>query len=826
MIPSFIAALIEAGRKRRILTRAQAERLADYALSKNLTDTNALRIWLASADGLHPDLARKLAAALPPVNQLPFGDYMPLAHLAEGGMGSVWLAVKKGSEELIVIKTIKAATGHQVTEAQINDALKRFEREAKITRQLQHPNVVRCLDNGIADQQTLFLALEYVDSGDLRDLVDAKGGLTEALGLAILYQVADGLAEADRLKLVHRDIKPPNIFVASNGQAKLADFGIARSTETNRTMLTMEGAIVGSPMYMSPEQILTDPTLDVRSDIYALGAVLYFCLAAEPPYNGKLQEILHQHCTAAIPDIRTKRPKISGATHELISKAMAKDRSKRFQTPVELRTAIGNALTSLGMQPGMVKDESTALRDFSHGTARTVARDIATLTADLRKQSGLDEMETIANPGLGIESPSADQATMAVDLSGRDSSGADLSGRDLQATITANLSGNPTDSLPSDAFMTSTGLPLSALTPAVAVPAATPVHASVSAPISAPVAVPVPPELAIDSLTLPPPSIADLPTMTMDLNAMATMTAVLLAQDPVLPTPPPPKDPGTSATVFANDPGTIARILAGKEISPAAPVIEGDAKTALTVPWLVLSPVSSPTDATSASDQPLVFLFGQTVIRMGKLREAPVDLCLRNYPVSIHKDACQRLSRNHLALRYDAVGHQCLIEDLNAPNGTRLDGIPVTPGSTLPLAPGVDNIVELAGVVVLWLRCLPRTGAAMSTPADLTPGPVGLDGDCRFDAVTMTRPENRSELIYAQVLRRISLGGPGADLALAGARTRSSCELAIIGGRWWWRIAVVPGMTTAAWSPLTTTTELDCGGRIWRAAPARHEQYG
>lgn len=310
--------------------------------------------------------------------------------------------------------------------------------------------------------------------------------------------------------------------------------------------------------------------------------------------------------------------------------------------------------------------------------------------------------------------------------------------------------------------------------------------------------------------------------MTVDFNAMATMTAVLLAQDPVLPTPPPAKDPGTSATVFANNPATIARILAGKEASPAAPAIEGDANTALAAPWLTLSPM----DVASGNDHPLVFLFAQTAVRMGKLREAPVDLCLRNYPVSIHKEACQRLSRNHLVLRYDALGHQCLIEDLNAPNGTRLDGIPVTPGSTLPLVPGVDNIVELAGVVVLWLRCLPRTGAAMSTPAGLTPGPVGLDSDCRFDAVTMTRPENRSELIYAQVLRRISLGGPGADLALAGARTRSSCELGIIGGRWWWRVAVAPGMTAASWSPLTNSTELDCGGRIWRAAPARHEQYG
>ena len=758
MTPSFISALIEAGRKRRILTRTQAERLTNYALGKGIADTAGLRTWLESADGLHPDLARKLVAALPPVNQAPFCQYLPFAHLADGGMGSVWLAVKQGSEELVVVKTIKAAVGHQISESQATEALKRFEREAKITRQLQHPNVVSCLDNGVADQQTLFLVLEYVDSGDLRDLVEVKGGLIEALALAILYQVADGLAEADRLKLVHRDIKPQNIFVSSNGQAKLADFGIARSTESTRTILTNDGAIVGSPMYMSPEQILTDPTLDVRSDIYALGAVLYFCLAAEPPYTGKLAEILHQHCNAPIPDIRAKNAKVSNATHELIMKAMAKERSKRFQTPADLRIAIGHALAELSMQSGTMNVDSSAQRDFTRGSACNVTRDMANLTADLRKQSGLDEMETISDAGLGLRGGATDHATIAVDLSGRGA----------QATVVSDLSGNPTNS------------------PLVKTILASSEQATIAA----------------------------------NLTEMATITAMLLDREPATPTP--VTDPRTSATLLTNDRGLIVRIPAGTDIIPEMPVFEGDASLALANPWLTLSPI----DVASGNDHPRVFVFGQPSLLMGKLREAPVDLCLRNYPVSVHKDACQRLSRHHLVLRYDAVGHQCLLEDLNAPNGTRLDGIPVTPGSRLPLVPGVDNIVELAGVIVLWLRCLPRIGAVIATPAGMTPGPVGLDGDCRFDAVTITRPENRSELVYAMVLRRIMLGGPGADLALAGARTHTACELGIIGGRWWWRTAVPQGMIPATWRPLTTATELDCGGRLWRAAPARHEQYG
>jgi serine/threonine protein kinase len=750
MTPPFLSALIESGRKRRILTRTQAERLTDYALGKGLTDTNGIRSWLASADGLHPDLAKKLAVTLPPPQQRPFGPYLPLAHLADGGMGSVWLAAKEGGE-MVVVKTIKPASVTDANSSHGAEALRRFEREARITRQLSHPNVVCCLDAGVTENAEMYLVLEYVDSGDLRDLVDAKGGLTEALALAILYQVADGLAEADRLKLVHRDIKPPNIFVGSNGQAKLADFGIARSTESTRTMLTMEGATLGSPMYMSPEQILTDPSLDVRSDIYALGAVLYFCLAADPPYNGRLQEILHQHCTAPIPDIRSKRGSISNATHELIVKSMAKDRKHRFQTPTEFRTAIGQALASLGMQPGGKHEESTALRDFAHGTAQVVARDIATLTADLRKQSELDELGTITNP-FSPADVSADTATVT----------SDLSGRDQQVTLTGDLSGGRLN--------------------------------------------------------------AELTTMPVNLHDMATTTAVLLAQEPGTTTPPPARDPVTSATVLANDMSNIARIVFGKNIGRSTPLWEGDPSSALVNPWLTLAPFDG--SASANPDHPLVFLFAQPAVRTGKLREAPVDLCLRNYPVPVHKEACQRLSRNHLVVRYDALGHQCLLEDLNAPNGTRLDGIPMTPGSTVPLVSGVDNIVELAGVVVLWLRCLPRSGPTISTPMGMTAGPVGLDSDCRFDAVTMTRPENRSELAYAQVLRRISLGGPGADLAVAGARTRAISELAIIGGRWWWRVAVGPGLTPATWRPLTTTTELDCGGRLWRATPACHEQYG
>ncbi len=759
-----------------------------------MSDPANLRAWLSKADGLHPELARKLLALVPPSDQRPLGDYLPLAHLADGGMGSVWLATKTGSTDLVVVKTIKPSSGQ--TEASAADALRRFEREARITRSLDHRNVVRCTDSGVAEQNTMFLVLEYVDSGDLRDLVDAKGGLNEALMLAIMYQVVDGLAEAHRVKLIHRDIKPPNIFVSSTGLAKIADFGIARSTETSRTMLTMEGAIVGSPLYMSPEQILTDPTLDIRSDIYAIGAVMYFCLTAQPPYNGKLQEILHQHCSGPVPDARSVRPAISAAVQGLIAKAMAKDRKQRYQTPEELRTAIADVLKNLGVAAGAPRDESTALHDLAEGTAKAVALDMASATAHLRTAAGLDEMPTIADAAWSGSSADAHLATVTADLG----PGANLSA-DLP-TMAANLDGVDRADLPTMAANLSnlgTGGELATMIANLN----SSEHATMAA-----------------DLHGAPEELAELPTVNVPRDEMATMTAVLLAMDAPPLVPPEnrsTRDVGTNATVRLDDLGTVARILAGTDAPPAL-ALDGDLASALAAPWIVLS--------ATAPDPTVVFLFAQREVRMGKLREAPVDLCLRNYPVMTHKDACQRISRSHCVLRYDAIGRQTLLADLNAPNGTRLDGIPVPAGGAVPLATGIDNILDLAGVVVLWLRCLPRSGAAVPALPGFPAGQVGLDTDCAVDAVAMTRPENRSEMAYAQVLRHLTIGGPGAGLPLAGARSQAICEVAVLGGHWIWRVSPPAGKTPGPWLPLVEGTELDCGGRKLRAAPGRHELYG
>ena len=758
--PLPIQALVETAQKRRLLTKVTAERLGEYAASKGVSTVAELEAWLKSGDGLSPDLATKLRSFLPMPGVKPFGCYHPLAHLADGGMGSVWLAMKPGCADLLVIKTIKSEIPIDLASSQGNEFVKRFERESEITRKLDHPNVVKAMDAGVSDGKEMFMVLEYVDSGDLRDLVEKRGGLSEALALAIMHQVTDGLCEAHRMMLVHRDIKPPNIFVASDGRAKLADFGIARSTEANRPALTMQGAIVGSPMYMSPEQVLTDPTLDIRSDIYAMGAVLYFCLVSEPPYTGKLQEILHQHCTAPVPDTRRKRPQIGDKTQAIINKAMAKDRNQRYADPGELRDALLARLGELGAVPGSLVDESTARGDLSGGTPfRPGTRhDLRTITANL----ALRDLPTVSTEA-------ADLATITTASTEND-----------QATIAANLNAD---------------------------------QATIASDLNL-------------GITPPAPGFtAEMPTITANLNEMQTMTAMLLSQEPEpeVPARPPGHDPGTSATV-ASAGGTILRILSGAEpafVQISEATLEGDFSKALAVDWISLLP------AQAVVDGPGVILVARSKLVLGKLREPPVDLCVRNYPLSIHKDNCQRVSRQHCALRIDAISNQFLVEDLNAPNGTMLDGLAIPAGKTAPLALGAENILVLSGVVSLWLRIVPRRGPKVTTMngASGTPASSGLDTDYGFDALAISRPENRPEMAYAQVLRRISVGGPGADLPLAGARTRTAVELALFAGRWIWRALPATPTPNQPWKPLIEGTELDCGGRMLKATAGSHTHF-
>ncbi len=372
MAPDLVAtAFLAAARKQRLLSSAQARNLRPRILSAGIRSAKDLKTWLPGRSGLPPEQIAPLTRLLPPADERVFAPYEAIAHPASGGMGQIWLAASAAGS-LVVVKTLAAHVRSALSGAVSRDAdgevwiddaapvasdspgtdpVARLERETRITRSLDHANIVRCLDHGLGRDGQMFLVLEFMKDGDLKDLLEDYGPLPEPVALSIARQVAAALEAAHRQQVLHRDVKPGNIFLAADGHAKLADFGFARSNRANHTQLTMAGSVLGSPLYMAPEQVTADAALDVRCDLYGLGCVLYHCLAGTPPYNGGMTQVLRAHCVAAIPDVRRGRPEISATTAALVTRLLQKDPSSRPPDPTAAKLAIIEAMAGVHLRP-------------------------------------------------------------------------------------------------------------------------------------------------------------------------------------------------------------------------------------------------------------------------------------------------------------------------------------------------------------------------------------------------------------------------------------------------------------------------------------------
>src|SRR6201981_969397 len=259
-----------------------------------------------------------------------------LWELGRGAMGITYKAFDTSLRCPVALKVIN----NSYLNSEV--ARQRFLREARAAASLRHQNVASVFHLG-TDHESYFYAMEFIDGETVDAYIKRKGLLDPAEALGITLQVSRALAAADKEQLVHRDLKPSNLMLVEEDDEKVVkviDFGLAKSTQRggeSSSSLTVGGGFVGTPHFASPEQ-LEEREIDIRSDIYSLGATLYYLLTGRPPYSGSVAQIMSQHLYKPLP-----LEPLQGAPTcavELIRRMMDKDRTKRPQSPAELRRDI------------------------------------------------------------------------------------------------------------------------------------------------------------------------------------------------------------------------------------------------------------------------------------------------------------------------------------------------------------------------------------------------------------------------------------------------------------------------------------------------------
>src|SRR5689334_22480562 len=272
------------------------------------------------------------------------GEFRILEKIGTGGMGSVYRANQTAMNRLVAVKILHPKLANR------RDLVSRFRREAKAMSHLTHPNTVRVLLYGELEDGSLYIVMEYLEGKNLNQTVRAEGPMGYERALPILIQVCGALEEAHRAGIVHRDMKPENVFLCKQGGIadfpKVLDFGLAKVTEREMRpgsiMLTQEGMVFGTPEFMSPEQA-QGRTLDARSDIYSLAVILYELLTGKLPYDARTSmEYVTLHVQATPIPLAHRAPdrQWPPGLQQILDRAMAKEPDQRPQTAMEF----GNAL--------------------------------------------------------------------------------------------------------------------------------------------------------------------------------------------------------------------------------------------------------------------------------------------------------------------------------------------------------------------------------------------------------------------------------------------------------------------------------------------------
>ena len=251
------------------------------------------------------------------------GRYRLESKLGSGGMSTVYLARDETLQRWVAVKVMHREMSDQP------DQLERFRREARAVAQLSHPNVVAVIDAG-EDSGYPYIVFEHVEGETLKQRIDRLGRLPVDESVAYGIEVGRGLAAAHAQRLIHRDVKPQNVLIDADGRAKVTDFGIARSLESDG--LTKTGRVLGTTDYVAPEQAMGQG-VDARCDIYSLGVLLYEMLTGEVPFQADtLVGVAMKHVNEEMPDVQERRPEVSSALAAVIERATAKDPRSGIRT--------------------------------------------------------------------------------------------------------------------------------------------------------------------------------------------------------------------------------------------------------------------------------------------------------------------------------------------------------------------------------------------------------------------------------------------------------------------------------------------------------------
>jgi serine/threonine-protein kinase len=326
--------------------------------------------WFCPRDGsalkprvTGPDLVGRIIA----------GRYKVIRKVGEGGMGHVYYAEHVRIGKPFALKIMNPSLKADP------EAMGRFGREAGHASRIDHPHVATVHDFGETDDGLIYLAMEFAEGDRLTDIIEHDGALEPMRAAEIARQVADALVTAHELSIVHRDLKPDNILIARRNNrdfAKVVDFGIAKTIQTGESQkLTRTGYIVGTPRYMSPEQLINE-SIDGRTDIYSLGCILYEMLVGQPAFSGPTGEsVITRRLTQPPPSARESRPEVPESLDRVVLKALARSPADRFAGAAELRDALAEVIAHAATErpAPAAKGRAAAARSATAGKPEPIA---------------------------------------------------------------------------------------------------------------------------------------------------------------------------------------------------------------------------------------------------------------------------------------------------------------------------------------------------------------------------------------------------------------------------------------------------------------------